>query len=120
MAAALQLSSSARLEGGKLIIRYDDKVDCGILKEKKKLDELTVFATDFFQQDLRIKFNVPHAEGGSTDSNSEMAVQKERKALKNDPLVLAAVEIFNGSVGPVRTGPQFRKSLSVEEEKLDE
>ncbi|MCW5211438.1 DNA polymerase III subunit gamma/tau [Desulfobulbus sp. TB] len=120
MAASLQLSSSARLESGKLIIRYDDKVDYGILKEKKKLDELTVFATDFFQQDFRIEFNVPHAEGCATDPDSEMAVQKERKALKNDPVVLAAVEIFNGSVGSVRIGPQFRKSLSAEEEKLDE
>ncbi|XOF34170.1 MAG: DNA polymerase III subunit gamma/tau [Candidatus Electrothrix sp. YB6] len=117
MAAPLQLASSARLEDGKLIIQYDDTADYGVLKDREKLDELTVFAADFFQKNLQIEFYVPHAQGCEADPSSAAAVEKKRKELANDPLVLAAVEIFNGHVGDIRVGARYRTPLA--SEKVD-
>jgi DNA polymerase-3 subunit gamma/tau len=120
MGGTLQRASSARLEAGDLIIQYSDSADCRILEDRKKLVSLTEFAMDFFQKELRIVFKLPDAEGCDADPNSAAAVQKERQALANDPLVLAAVDIFNGQVGDIRVGPRFRKPLATEEGKKQE
>ncbi|MCI5224056.1 MAG: DNA polymerase III subunit gamma/tau, partial [Candidatus Electrothrix sp. AR4] len=114
MAAPLQRASSARLEAGKLVIQYNDAADCRILEDRNKLISLTEFAMDFFQEELQIIFKLPDASSCDADPNSAAAVQKERQTLANDPLVLAAVEIFNGQVGDIRVGPRFRTSLEVE------
>jgi DNA polymerase-3 subunit gamma/tau len=115
MAATLQRASSAQLEEGQLIIVYNDSVDCRILKSKENMIQLTEFAMDFFQESLQIKFKVPDSSACDTDPDSGAAVQKERQALANDPLVLTALEIFNGQVGDIRVGPRFRKPLSGEQ-----
>ncbi len=111
MAATLQRASSAELKDGRLTIVYDDSVDCRILKSKENMIPLTEFAMDFFQKSLQIRFKVPDA-GCETDSESGAALQKERRTLANDPLVLTACEIFNGQVGDIRVGPRFRKPLT--------
>jgi len=114
MAATLQRASSARLEEGQLIIVYNDSVDCRILKSKENMIQLSEFAMDFFQESMQIKFKVPDSSACNTDPDSGAAVQKERQALANDPLVLTALEIFNGQVGDIRVGPRFRKPLTGE------
>ncbi|MCI5221043.1 MAG: hypothetical protein D3914_18070 [Candidatus Electrothrix sp. LOE2] len=118
MGAALKSSSSARLENGVLTVNYDESADCTLLKSKTNLVRLTEFAMDFFQEELEVTFKVPNSSACSTDSESAAAVRQERQKLAHDPLVLAAVDIFNGQVGDIRVGPRFRGALH--EEKVDE
>ena len=112
MAGALERASSVQLEGERLTIVYNDSVDCRIIKNRENLIPLTEFAMDFFQENLQITFKVPDSSACDTDPDSSAAVQQERLALANDPLVLAALDIFNGQVGDIRVGPRFRKPLS--------
>ncbi len=111
MTAALQRSASASLEQGQLIVHFDDAADCMMLKSKDNITLLTEFALDFFQENLRVKFHVPDSNACEISPGNGMDPQQERKALANDPLVLTALEIFNGQVGNIRVGPRFRKSL---------
>jgi DNA polymerase-3 subunit gamma/tau len=118
MGAVLKSSSSARLENGVLTMNYDESVDCKLLESKENLVRLTEFAMDFFQEELKVTFQVPNSSAGSTDSDSAVAVRQERQKLAHDSLVLAAVDIFNGQVGDIRVGPRFRGPLH--QEKVDE
>lgn len=120
LAFPLQQAVSAKLDGGKLILTYHDSADCSILKIRDKLAELTALAADFFQENLQIVFNEPAACGWAGESGGAAAVQKERQALANDPLVVMAAEIFNGQVGDLRIGPQFRRPLAAEEDRDEE
>ena len=115
MAGTLQLSSSVRIEAGELIIHFNNPADCRIFSDQDKLRPLTEFASDFFQESLRVRFKLPDASGCDGDPNSGAAVQKERQALENHPLVITATEVFNGQVGDIRVGPRFRKPLSVDD-----
>jgi len=116
MAGTLQLASSARLSDGQLTIVYDNPMDCTIFKSREKLIPLTEYAMDFFQESLKVTFEVPDSSGCETDPDSAAALQKERQALAGDPLVLTALEIFNGQVGDIRVGPRFRKALQTGED----
>jgi DNA polymerase-3 subunit gamma/tau len=118
MGAALKSSSSARLESGVLTVNYDESVDCKLLESKKNLVQLTEFAMDFFQEELRVAFKVPNSSACATDPEGTAAVRQERQELARDSLVLAAADIFNGQVGDIRVGPRFRGPLH--EEKVDE
>ena len=120
MAAALQLAASADLSDGQLTVVYDNAVDCSIFKSKGKLIPLTEYAMDFFQESLKVQFKVPDSSGCETDPDSGAALQKERQALAGDPLVLTALEVFNGQVGDIRVGPRFRKSLETEQKQTGE
>ncbi len=111
MKGALRGATSACIEGDELVILYEDSVNCRIFQEKKKQISLTEYAMDFFQQSLKIRFEVPDSSGCVTDPDSGEALQQDRLALANDPLVVTACEIFNGQVGDIRVGPRFRKSL---------
>ena len=115
MAATLALASSAHIEKGQLIISFNDSMECQIFTNREKLIPLTEFAMDFFQESLEVKFKVPNAPGCETDPDSGAALQKERQALAQDPLVLSACSVFNGQVGDIRVGPRFRKPLASEE-----
>jgi DNA polymerase-3 subunit gamma/tau len=116
MAAALELASSASLTDGQLTLVYDNPMDCTLFKSRKKLVPLTEYAMDFFQESLKVTFEVPDSSGCETDPDSAAALQKDRQALAGDPLVLTALEIFNGQVGDVRVGPRFRKALQTGED----
>ncbi|MCI5133832.1 MAG: DNA polymerase III subunit gamma/tau [Candidatus Electrothrix sp. AW2] len=118
MGAALKASSSACLENSVLTVHYDDAADCKLLGSKKNILQLTEFAMDFFQEELKVVFKVANFSSCATDPESAEAVRQERQKLANDALVLAAVDIFNGQVGDIRVGPRFRGPLR--EEKLDE
>jgi DNA polymerase-3 subunit gamma/tau len=121
MAAALQRSSSVGLEGKELVIQYDDSIDCRLLKNQEHIKPLTEFALDFFQQTFTLVFRVPETGGCEIDPTGPGSPQEERKALARDPLVLAALEVFNGQVGDIRVGPRFRTPLEGEpaEKKTD-
>ncbi len=110
MAAVLQRADGARFEEDRLIIQYTDSVDCTMLKNRENITLLTEFAMDFFQDTFRVVFHVPEGDC-EVDGENGISPQQERQALANDPLVLAAVEIFNGQVGDIRVGPRFRKPL---------
>jgi len=114
MAAALQRSSSVGLEGKELVIQYDDSIDCRLLKNQEHIKPLTEFALDFFQQTFTLVFRVPETGGCEIDPAGPGSPQEERKALARDPLVLAALEVFNGQVGDIRVGPRFRTQLEGE------
>ncbi len=110
MAAVLQRAEGARFEEDRLVIQYAESVDCAMLKKRENLTLLTEFAMDFFQDTFRVVFHVPEGDCG-VDGENGIGPQQERQALASDPLVLAAVEIFNGQVGDIRVGPRFRKPL---------
>ncbi|CAK8712050.1 DNA polymerase III subunit gamma/tau [Candidatus Electronema halotolerans] len=115
---ALQWAKAPCRENGKLILTYDNSADCCVLKSKERLAELTALASDFFKESLQIVFCEPTSCDVSTDS-SAAAVRSERQALANDPLVLMAAEIFNGQVGDIRVGPQYKKTLASEKGETD-
>ncbi|WP_446010305.1 DNA polymerase III subunit gamma/tau [Candidatus Electrothrix sp.] len=111
MGASLQSASSAVLENGVLTVNYDDSADCKLLGSRENLVQLTEFAMDFFQEELKVAFKVPNSSSCDTDPDSAAAVRQERQKLANDSLVLAAVDVFNGQVGDIRVGPRFRGPL---------
>lgn len=112
MAAALQRASTVFLEEEELVIQYDDSVDCNLLKNRDHVRLLTEFALDFFQQTLTLSFKVPEAGGCEVEATGMASPREARKALAQDPLVLAAIEIFSGQVGDIRVGPRFRTPLN--------
>lgn len=119
MAPALQRSSSVVLKGDELVIKYDDSADCSLLKNREHITPLTEFALDFFQQTFTISFQVPEAGACEIDPDAAISPREERKALSRDPLVLTALEVFNGQVGDIRVGPRFRTALETESTDTD-
>lgn len=111
MAAALQRAASVNREGDNLIIRYEDSIDCNLLKNREHITPLTEFALDFFQQTFTIAFHVPESEACAVDPAGANSPKEARKALARDPLVLTALEVFNGQVGDIRVGPRFRENM---------
>jgi DNA polymerase-3 subunit gamma/tau len=117
IAAALQMAASVERKGDDLIIHFDDSADCTLLKQKEYVNSLTEYALDFFQENLKIQFEVPGSNACSIDPTNGLAPQQERRALAHDPLVLTALDVFTGQVGDIRIGPRYRTSSkkSVEE-----
>ncbi len=111
MAAALGRAASVSRKGDGLVIEYDDAADCRLLKNRENIRPLTEFALDFFQESLTVKFHVPDSLACEIDPENGTSPREERRALANDPLVLAALEIFNGQVGDIRVGPRFRQPM---------
>jgi DNA polymerase-3 subunit gamma/tau len=113
MAAALQLASTARQQGDTLVIRFEDAADCRMLQQREHLLTLTEYVLDFFQDNLRIHFEVPGAVTCDINPANGMAPQQERRALANDPLVQTALDVFSGQVGDIRIGPRYRKNTGI-------
>ena len=101
MAPVLEMAAGAREEGGELLVRFDDLADCKLLKEPENSRLLTEFAQDYFQQELTLRLKI--RGGGSVAVDGEGQPQEERRALANDPLVQAVIEIFNGDLAGIRT-----------------
>ena len=110
MASALQVAANIRREDEELVIHYGDPVQCRLLKNRENIKLLTEFALDFFQENFRIRFEVPDSNACEIDPDNGNSPLQERQALANDALVLTAVDIFNGEVGDIRVGPRFRKA----------
>ena len=114
MAATLQKATTVTLEKEELVIHYDESADCNLLKNQEHIRPLTEFALDFFQQPFTLAFNVSDAGSCEVDPNGAVSPRLERRALARDPLVLDALEVFNGQVGAIRIGPRFRGPVSEE------
>jgi len=112
MASALARAASIRLEQDELTLDYTNSVDCRLLRNRENVKPLTEFALDFFQENFRIRFESPDAANDANDSKDGLSPQQERQDLANDPLVLAALDVFSGQVGDIRVGPRFRKEIT--------
>ncbi len=107
MAQDLQRAEKVKEVDGELQLRFADKANCALLRQKENVKLLTEFVLDFFQKDLKLHFITPDKEG-SEDSEDIESPHKLRQKLANDPLVLMATEIFNGQIGDIRVGPRSR------------
>jgi len=112
VSAALQMANSVDRKGDDLIIHFTDSADCTLLKQRNTINALTEFVLDFFQENLRIQFEVPGSTACSIDPANGLAPLQERRALSNDPLVLTALDVFTGQVGEIRVGQRYRTSTS--------
>ena len=112
MVATLQKAAPPRLEDSTLVLRFEESIDCALLKNKNHVLLLTEFALDFFQQSLELQFQVADAGDCAAELEDGADPRRERQALAREPLVLDAVEVFNGQVGAVRVGPRFRAPLA--------
>lgn len=108
IAASLQMADSFDRHGEVLTIRFADSADCTLLKQRNNRDALTEFVLDFFQENLRIHFEVPGSTSCALDPANGLAPLQERRALANDPLVLTALDVFTGQVGEIRVGKRYK------------
>lgn len=106
MSQDLQRADSYKEVEGELRLTYGDPLNCALLRQKENRQLLNELAVDFFQKNLKVRFIVPTAEDPG-DGNGETPARK-RAQLASDPLVVMAVEIFNGEVGDIRIGPSNR------------
>ena len=106
MAHALKLSSAVREEEKELVIRYDDPSDCRLLQDKENIKLLTEFFQDFFQSELQICIKIRGSDVPENEENG--SPREERRALANDSTVQMTIDIFNGRVSNIRTGPRSR------------
>ncbi|MCF6178773.1 MAG: hypothetical protein L3J63_05215, partial [Geopsychrobacter sp.] len=105
MAQTLRLCDNPRLEGDKLLIRFDNPADCTVLSERDNLQALTTYSQDFFQAEMVVDVC---ALGTHSDDGEGTSPREERRALASDPLVELVTDIFDGKVVGIRTGPKFR------------
>lgn len=108
MAQVLRLCEHPHEENATLVIRFDNPSDCMLLKKTDNLKDLTRYAQDFFQKELRVKISTREGEQDSSGADDGESLREERRALANDPLVKMVTEIFDGKVSAIRTGPRFR------------
>lgn len=113
VAASLQMASSVERKDDALIIHFADSADCTLLKQQKSVHALAEFVLDFFQENLRIQFEVPGSDACALDPANGLAPLQERRALANDPLVLTALDVFTGQVGEIRVGSRYRDGTPV-------
>ena len=114
MAAALQVATSVQREGDTLIIHFNHPAECSLLKQREHVKTLTELTLDFFQENLRIHFEVAGSNACDIDPANGLAPQHERQALANDPLVQTALDVFSGQIGDIRIGSRHRKTLSAD------
>lgn len=108
MATNLQRADSVSHDvPGELQITFADGMNCSLLRQKENHQQLNEFVLQFFKKPLKITFVVPEMDN-SLDENGGESPQKKRQQLLNDPLVLAATEVFNGQVGDVRLSNKNR------------
>ena len=108
ISASLQMATAVERQEGDLIIRFSDSADCTMLKQRANIKVLSEYLLDFFQQDLKVQFEVPGSDACAVDPANGLAAQNDRRALANDPLVLTALDVFTGQVGDIRIGAKYR------------
>jgi DNA polymerase III subunit gamma/tau len=120
VAASLQMAASVERKGEELIIHFADSTDCTMLKQRNTVNALSEFVLDFFQENLRIQFEVPGSDACAIDPANGVTPLQERRALGNDPLVLTALDVFTGQVGEIRVGPRYRATARTPVEQTGE
>ncbi|WP_051305701.1 DNA polymerase III subunit gamma/tau [Desulfogranum mediterraneum] len=119
ISAALQRAASVKQVEGELVIQYEDSYDCTLLRKREYIQPLTEYFLDFFQENLQIRFSVPEGQDCDIQDSNGQRPHQERKALAQDPLVVTALEIFNGQLGDIRTGQRFRQATSPTEAETE-
>ncbi|MBU0480280.1 MAG: DNA polymerase III subunit gamma/tau [Proteobacteria bacterium] len=109
MAPVLQMCNVMRIQGDDLVMKYEDHSDCSILLQKDNLKNLTEFAQDYFQHELRVRIIARDLVSQEGKEGNGDGPQEERRALANDPLVQMTSEVFGGRVAGIRTGPRSRE-----------
>ena len=117
MAPVLQMCGAMRILGDDLVMKYDDHSDCSILLQKDNLKNLTEFAQDYFQHELKVVIKARDLIPEKGNNGNGDGPQEERRALANDPLVQMASEVFGGRVTGIRTGPRSREIMSNKKEE---
>lgn len=120
IAASLQMAESLDRHGEVLTIRFADNADCTLLKQRNNRDALTEFVLDFFQENLRIHFEVPGSTSCALDATNGLAPLQERRALANDPLVLTALDVFTGQISEIRVGKSYKRSTPPSTQPTDQ
>lgn len=120
VAASLQMAQSVECVGEDLVIRFVDSAECTLLKQSRTIKALTEFVLDFFQENLRVRLEVPGSDGCTPDANNGLAPLQERRALANDPLVLTALDVFTGQIGEIRVGQRYRAGVPATGGQADE
>ena len=109
MAHVLMLASARKEMERELHLKFDDPAECTVLQEPENVKLLAQFVQDFFQRELAVRLDI---RGRSADVSDEDegadAPREERRALARDPRVRLAVEILEGQVVGIRTGPRSR------------
>ncbi|PIE59057.1 MAG: DNA polymerase [Desulfobulbus propionicus] len=108
MGAALQHSSSASQVDDALVIQFEEAAYCTVLKNKEHIRVLHEYVKDYFQCELTVQFQISDGQGCADTGENGALIKEKRKALANDPLVLAAVDVFSGQVGDIRIGSRYR------------
>ncbi len=107
MAPTLAVSQKATEDAGELIIKFDESSECRYLQEAKNIKLLAEYAQDFFQKELSIKIVV--SDGGKAGlKGGGGEAQEERRALARDPRVEMVVEVMDGEIARILTGPRSR------------
>ncbi|NLZ18026.1 MAG: DNA polymerase III subunit gamma/tau [Desulfobulbaceae bacterium] len=110
MGLALQRAISVQVEGGNLSVLFHDASDCIMLKQQEHLRRLTELALDFFQEPLQVRIEEELSLSCDINPLTGRTPLEERKALASDPIVLTALEVFNGQLGDIRIGARFRET----------
>ena len=107
MSQVLQRADRFKETEDELQIEYDDHFNCVQLKEKDNHHALTEFVLDFFQKELKVRI-ITQDDNPDELADGEESPHKQRQKLASDPLVVRALETFNGQIGEIRIGPRSR------------
>ncbi len=110
MGLALQQALAVRVEDGDLFVRFRDTDECAMLKQKEYRQRLAELVHDFFQERLEVHIEGDEPDKGGINPHTGRTMQEEYKALSCDPLVLTALEIFNGELREIRTGLRYKNA----------
>ncbi len=108
MGLSLQRALSVRVDNGHLSILFRDASDCIMLKQQEHLRKLTEFVLDFFQQPLEVRIEEEESRSCEINPLTGRTPLEERKLLASDPIVLTALEVFNGQLGDIRIGERYK------------
>ena len=111
MASALRQAGEVEVQGEDLVVRFANPADCRMLKIRENITLLTELALDFFQENFKIRFELPDSDACAVDPMKGVTPQQERQALASDALVMTAVDVFNGEIGDIRVGPRYRSPM---------
>lgn len=115
MGLALQQALGVQVAGDCLLVRFRDTDECSMLRQKEHHQRLTELVADFFHTPLTVRIEGMEPDKGGVNPLTGRTPQEEHKALACEPMVLTALEIFNGDVHEIRTGERYTGTVSAPE-----
>ncbi len=116
MGLALQQALAVRVADGGLFVRFRDTDECAMLRQKEYRQRLAELVYDFFQERLVVHIEGDEPDRGNINPHTGRTMQEEYRALSCDPLVLTALEIFNGDLRDIRTGLRYKSAAPAPDE----